>query len=187
MTSGEGKPEVLTDRARQAIGRADLIARRRGARAIDTHHLLLALVQPGGGLGAEILAEIGLDPRLVARVVERIDGRGRRSLSDQPRQAVGGAGRLLLTRQTERALDLAGEAAQALGHEVIGTEHLLLGLLAQRTGAAAAVLTAMGIRAAEIRRLLVTRLLEGLPGRLKGSAEGPSGRRLGGPEGRFRA
>jgi ATP-dependent Clp protease ATP-binding subunit ClpC len=154
--------EDLTDRARKVIGRADRIARARGAAVIDTHHLLLALIEPGSGIGADILSLMGIRPERVREIMERID---------PPSPAVSPAGtsprrRMLLTAQAEQALKLAGTAAEALGHEVIGTEHLLLGLLEQETGAAAAVLRAMGLTAAEVRGELLGRLIDGLTGRL---------------------
>ena len=165
-TGGErGGFPALTDRARKAIGRADLIARRRGHRAIDTHHLLLALLQPRSGVGAEILAELGLDTAALVRVIDSLDLPRREDLPP--------AGRMPLTRHTEEALTLAGKAAHALGHEMIGTEHLLLGLLEQGSGSAAAVLSAAGLEADTVRRLLVGRLFEGLEGRLDSSDRKP--------------
>ena len=152
--------EQWTDRSRKALGRADAIARQRGARAIDTHHLLLALVEPGSGLAAELLAEMGVDPQAVVRLIDRVDP------AREPAPAVG---RLMLTKQLEAALDMASRAAEGLGHEAAGTEHLLQGLLDQPAGAAAAVLGALGVRAENLIRALVMRILQGLEGRLDGA------------------
>ena len=169
--------ENLTDRARKIIGRAERIARGRGAKAIDTHHLLLALVEQGSGVGADVLGRLGIEPAAVVAAVDRLDPP--RPQDVVPRAV--GVVRMPLTAQSEAAVDLAGAAAAGLGHEAVGTEHLLLGLLAQGTGAAAAVLRALGVRADGVRQGLL-----GLDagGAVRGPREGGAGP-SGGPAGRF--
>ena len=168
--------EAFTDRARRAIGRADRIARDRGAAFIDTPHLLLALVEAGSGLGAEVLAGMGVNEALVARVLDRIE----REIGSAESGRVEHAIHMPLTRQAEEAITIAQRRAGALGHRAVGTEHLLLGLLDQGTGAAAGILEALGVTAAAVRGELLRRVLEGLEGRLprrRGAGEGTRGSR----------
>ena len=162
----EGRGDfALTDRARKVVGVAWRIVRQRGARFVDTEHLLLALLKPGSGVALEALRRMGLKVEAVVGAIDRLD---------PPQPGIPGEGGLLLTRSAEKALRLAEEAARQFGHRMVGTEHLLLGLMEEESGVAAAVLAAAGLRAEAFRRLLLERILEGLEGRF-GPPEGRRG------------
>jgi hypothetical protein len=118
--SGTQEPgfEQFTPRARRAVSEAERIARDWGHDYVGTEHLFLALYRDPLGLATQILAEAGLDEeRAVARIEERVErGAGAR------------AGALAATPKLTAVLDAARSAALELGHDHVGTEHLLIGL-----------------------------------------------------------
>lgn len=124
--------ERFTDRARAVVMHAQEEARQLGHGYIGTEHLLLGLLADPQGLGARALAECGLDLERVRGAVESRVGRG----AEAPR------GHIAFTPRAKRVLELALRQALKLGNDYIGTEHVLLGVVAEGEGVAAQVLVA---------------------------------------------
>src|ERR1022692_3054314 len=132
-----GRPTFkrFTDKARQVVVLAQDEARRFGHNYIGTEHLLLGLVAEGNeGLAAHALESIGIGLEAVRQQVEEIIGPGKQAPS----------GHIPLTPRAKRALELSLREALQLGHNYIGTEHILLGLLREGDGVAATVLVSLG-------------------------------------------
>jgi ATP-dependent Clp protease ATP-binding subunit ClpC len=110
-------------------------ARILGHRQIGTEHLLIGLIHEGQGVAAKALTQLGVDEQRVRVGVERRLGRG----DDPPPQQIP------FTQAAKKALEMALREALTLGHNYIGTEHILLGLLAESDGMAVQLLTEMGI------------------------------------------
>jgi ATP-dependent Clp protease ATP-binding subunit ClpA len=142
--------ERFTDRARRAVVLAQEEARLLGHDRLGTEHLLLGLVHEGEGVAARALAVLGISLQAARAQVEEIIGQGRAAPT----------GRLPFTPPAKQTLELSLREARALGHNYIGTEHLLLGLLREDRGVAAQVLRRLDADHAQIRRL-VLELLSG--------------------------
>jgi ATP-dependent Clp protease ATP-binding subunit ClpA len=127
--------DKFTDRARKVLVLAQDEAQRFDHNYVGTEHLLLGLVREKEGVAARVLASLGADLGKIRTAVEFIIGRG-----DQP--VVGEVG---LTPRAKRVIELAIDEARRLGHNYIGTEHLLLGLVREGEGIAAGVLESMGV------------------------------------------
>ncbi len=123
----------FTERAQNAIARAQEAAEELGHSYVGSEHLLLGLAREGEGLGAKILRENGLDADLIASLLERFVGRG---TPGQPAQG--------LTPRAKRVIELAVSEAARLGHSHVGTEHLLMGILREADSAAARLITSTG-------------------------------------------
>jgi ATP-dependent Clp protease ATP-binding subunit ClpC len=140
--------ERFTDRARRVVVEAQQEARALDHNYIGTEHLLLALIREGNGLGAKALESLGVRAEaLRAGVAEMVDP-GQQSPSAH----------IPFTPRAKQVLRLALGEALRLGHNYIGTEHLLLALIQERDGVAGQVLAAAGadlerVRA-EVERLL---------------------------------
>ena len=122
--------DKFTDRARKVLTLAQDEAQRFNHNYIGTEHLLLGLVREGEGVAARVLENMNVELAKVRTAVEFIIGRG-----DRP--VVGEVG---LTPRAKRVIELAIDEARRLGHNYIGTEHLLLGLVREGEGIAAGVL-----------------------------------------------
>jgi hypothetical protein len=109
---------------------------------LGTEHLLLGLLREDQGSAAQYLASRGIELDKVREAVLHHIGRGDKAASDQPEY----------TPRTRRALALTVEGAQTLGHDRIGTEHILLGLVREGTGIAAGILERAGIDLEELRQ-----------------------------------
>ena len=133
--------EQFTDRARRVVVLAQEEARLLNHNYIGTEHILLGLVHEGGGVGAKALAslKVGLDD--VRRQVEGIIGRGGSTPSVH----------IPFTPRAKKVLELSLREALNLGHNYIGTEHVLLGLVQEGEGVAAQVLTRVGVTADRVR------------------------------------
>ncbi|MFI9007812.1 Clp protease N-terminal domain-containing protein [Actinosynnema sp. NPDC053489] len=131
--------ERFTESARRVSVVALREARGFNHTAIGTEHLLLGLIGEGGA--AAVLAAAGLSWQACRDRVLRVDGRGSLPV----------AGHLPFTPGAKRALASAVRESLALGHRHVGTEHLLLGVLAEGEGVAADVLTGCGVDAADVR------------------------------------
>ncbi|MBM4446777.1 MAG: ATP-dependent Clp protease ATP-binding subunit [Chloroflexi bacterium] len=127
--------EKFSERARRALTRAQEEAQRFGHNYIDTEHILLGLIAEEDSVASKVLANLGILPNKIRAAVEFVVGRGERS-------AIGEVG---LTPRAKRVIELAVDEARRLNHSYIGTEHLLLGLLRDREGAAVGVLESFGI------------------------------------------
>jgi prophage maintenance system killer protein len=134
-------PRGFTDRHKQAVDLSLEEARQLGHDHLGTEHLLLGLLGAGDGVGVQVLEAVGISPQEVRSRVEGIIGHGPGTR----------AGRIQPTPQARRVLGLTLREALALGHNDIGTGHLLLALLREGHGIAAQVLTALGADHARVR------------------------------------
>jgi len=161
--------ERFTDRARQVVVLAQEEARNLHHNYIGTEHILLGLLHEGRGIAAQALTTLGIDQEAVRQRVIEIVGRG----DQNP------AGHIPFTPRAKKVLQLALREALQFGHNYIGTEHILLGLLREGDGVAAQALTVMGAELDRVRRE-VTDLLGQQPGR----ADLPPGTSVPGKAGR---
>jgi ATP-dependent Clp protease ATP-binding subunit ClpA len=121
---------------------------------IGTEHLLLGLAHEGEGVAARALESLEISLEAVRQQVEEIIGQGQQAP----------AGHIPFTPRAKKVIELAGREASDLGHNYIGTEHLLLGLIREGEGVAAQVLVKLGADLAGVR-LQVVHLLGGQAGR----------------------
>ncbi|MFH1639515.1 MAG: ATP-dependent Clp protease ATP-binding subunit [Chloroflexota bacterium] len=127
--------EKFSERARRVLTLAQEEAQHLNHNYIGTEHILLGLVREEEGVAAKVLVNLGTGLNKVRSAVEFIIGRG-----EKP-----GSGEIGLTPRAKRVIELAIDEARHLGHNYIGTEHLLLGLLREGEGVAAGVLDSLGI------------------------------------------
>jgi ATP-dependent Clp protease ATP-binding subunit ClpC len=149
--------DKFTDRARKVLTLAQDEAQRFNHNYIGTEHLLLGLVREGEGVAARVLENMNVELAKVRTAVEFIIGRG-----DRP--VVGEVG---LTPRAKRVIELAIDEARRLGHNYIGTEHLLLGLVREGEGIAAGVLESLGVNLDKVRHEVIRVLSQS-------SASGPA-------------
>jgi ATP-dependent Clp protease ATP-binding subunit ClpC len=142
--------ERFTERARQVVVLAQDEARSFGHGFIGTEHLLLGLLREEEGIGARVLEALELDVDHVRAEVER----------RLPRGEVTATGQIPFTPAAKRTLELALREGLALGHNYIGTEHVLLGLARDNEGVAADILRDAGVDGERIRDEVI-RLLGG--------------------------
>jgi len=126
--------ERFTDRARRVVVQAQEEARMLAHHYVGPEHVLLGLIHEGNGVAAKALESLGISPQTVRQRVEQATGRGERAPS----------GRIPFTPQSKNLLERSLQESHALGHDYIGTEHILLGLIHQGESVAAQVLTALG-------------------------------------------
>ena len=134
-TRRKGMFMQFTDRARRVVVLAENEARGMGQGFTGTEHLLLGLLAEGEGVAALVLEPLGISLEEARGRVEEIAGRGHGAP----------AGHIPFTPRAKKVLELALQEAVQLGHSYIGTEHLLLALLAEGEGVAAQVLASLGI------------------------------------------
>ena len=146
--------ERFTDRARRVVVLAQEEARMLDHNYIGTEHILLGLIHEGEGVAAKALRALDVDLDTLRREVEALVGRGQ-----QPQR-----GHIPFTPQAKKALELALRESVHLGHDYIGTEHLLLGLVREGEGPAAQVLEQRGIELNTVRQEVI-RQLHGHQGR----------------------
>ncbi len=139
--------ERFTDRARRVVVLAQEEARLLKHNFIGTEHLLLGLIREGDGVAAEALESVGIGLDAVRRQVALIVGEG----------AAGSAqsGHIPFTPRAKKVLELALRQALQLGHNYIGTEHILLGVLAEGHGVAVRVITEADVEPARLRSLVI--------------------------------
>src|SRR2546430_516272 len=154
--------ERFTDRARRVVVLAPEEARMLNHAHIGTAHLLRGLVTEGRGVAARALEALGSTREAVRQEVEEVIGGGERPPS----------GHIPFTPRAKKVLELSLRESNQLGHEYIGTEHILLGLLREGEGVAAQVLVKMGADLNRVRQKVIE-LLHGHSGERP-----PSGRRL---------
>ena len=145
----------FTERARKVILLAKEEAKRFNHDYIGTEHMLLGLVREGEGVAAAVLMSLGLDPDKVRLEVEKLVHSG-------PGSAV--TGDIPFTPKAKKAIELAMDEARELGHNYIGTEHLLLGLIREGEGVAAQVLINLGLDMDKIRGEVIQLLGSATPG-----------------------
>ncbi len=154
----------FTGRAQQVLVLAQEEAKRLSHDFIGTEHLLLGLVREGSGIAARALQNMGVDLGKVRQEVERLIPKGDRVVSQG----------ISYTPRAKRVVELAIEEGQNLGHNYVGTEHLLLGLLREGEGIAAQVLSNLGIDLKRTRKEVI-QLLGGEEGAGRATGDGKAG------------
>ena len=145
--------EKFSERARRILTLAQEEARHLNHSFIGTEHILLGLVREEEGVAAKVLINLGVSLSKVRSAVEFIIGHGEKS----------GSGEIGLTPRAKKVIELAIDEARNLGHNYIGTEHILLGLLREREGVAAGVLDSLGITLERARTEITRILSQGAP------------------------
>ena len=141
----------FTERARNVVALAQEEARALGHNYIGTEHLLLGLLR-GDGVANRVLRDLGFEVDAVRAEVEEIVGRGDEPLKDQ----------IPFTPRAKKVLELALRESIRLGHNHLGTEHILLGLAHEGEGVAAQIIFASGVTEDAIR-CAVAEIVPGLP------------------------
>jgi ATP-dependent Clp protease ATP-binding subunit ClpC len=149
--------ERFTDRARRVVVLAQEEARLLNHSYIGTEHILLGLIHEGEGVAAKALESLGISLEAVRSQVEEIIGQGGSSPT----------GHIPFTPRAKKVLELSLREALQLGHNYIGTEHILLGLIREGEGVAAQVLVKLGADLSRVRQQVI-QLLSGY--------QGPAGR-----------
>ncbi|MEZ5964715.1 MAG: ATP-dependent Clp protease ATP-binding subunit [Planctomycetota bacterium] len=132
----------FTDRAKKVMSYARQEAQKFNHEYIGTEHVLLGLVQEGSGVAANVLKHMSVDLEKIRHEVEKIVKTGPTTVT---------MGQLPFTPRAKKVLELSMEEASQLGHNYIGTEHLLLGLIRESEGIAAQVLMNLGVKLEEVR------------------------------------
>ena len=145
--------ERFTERARRVVVLAQEEARTLNHNYIGTEHILLGLIREGEGVAAKALESLGISLEAVRQEVEKMIGRGQQAPS----------GHVPFTPRAKQVLELSLREAKALGHDHIGTEHILLGLIREGDGVAAQVLVKLGAGLDRTRQQVV-QLLQGYRG-----------------------
>ena len=145
--------ERFTDRARRVVVLAQEEARLLNHSYIGTEHILLGLIHEGEGVAAKALESLGISLEAVRSQVQDIIGQGGSSPS----------GHIPFTPRAKKVLELSLREALQLGHNYIGTEHILLGLIREGEGVAAQVLVKLGADLSRVRQQVI-QLLSGYQG-----------------------
>ncbi|MEX1217820.1 MAG: ATP-dependent Clp protease ATP-binding subunit [Acidimicrobiales bacterium] len=151
--AGRNVFERFTDRARRVVVLAQEEARLLNHNYIGTEHILLGLIHEGEGVAAKALESLGISLEAVRSQVEEIIGQGGSSPS----------GHIPFTPRAKKVLELSLREALQLGHNYIGTEHILLGLIREGEGVAAQVLVKLGADLSRVRQQVI-QLLSGYSG-----------------------
>jgi len=163
--------ERFTDRARRVVVLAQEEARLLNHSYIGTEHILLGLIHEGEGVAAKALETLGISLEAVRAQVEEIIGQGGSSPS----------GHIPFTPRAKKVLELSLREALQLGHNYIGTEHILLGLIREGEGVAAQVLVKLGADLSRVRQQVI-QLLSGYQGS-QGKSEPGAAKESGGERG----
>ncbi len=142
--------ERFTEKAIKVIMLAQEEARRLGHNFVGTEQILLGLIGEGTGVAAKVLKSMGVNLKDARIEVEKIIGRGSGFVAVE----------IPFTPRAKRVLELSLEEARQLGHNYIGTEHLLLGLIREGEGVAARVLENLGVDLAKVRTQVIRMLGE---------------------------
>ena len=154
--------ERFTEKAIKVIMLAQEEARRLGHNFVGTEQILLGLIGEGTGVAAKVLKSMGVNLKDARIEVEKIIGRGSGFVAVE----------IPFTPRAKRVLELSLEEARQLGHNYIGTEHLLLGLIREGEGVAARVLENLGVDLSKVRTQVIRMLGE----TAEVATVGPSGR-----------
>ncbi len=155
--------ERFTDRARRVVVLAQEEARMLNHNYIGTEHILLGLIHEGEGVAAKAMEGMGISLEAVRAQVEEIIGQGQQAPS----------GHIPFTPRAKKVLELSLREALQLGHNYIGTEHILLGLIREGEGVAAQVLVKLGADLNRVRQQVI-QLLSGYQGKEAVTANGPA-------------
>jgi ATP-dependent Clp protease ATP-binding subunit ClpA len=134
--------ERFTDRARKILQLANQEAQRLRHEYIGTEHILLGLAREGSGVAVAVLKNLGVKPRTITREVERLVQKG---------SSVNSTERFPQTPRAKKVIEYSMEEAGNLGHDYVGSEHILLGLLREDHGAAAQALINLDLRMERVR------------------------------------
>jgi ATP-dependent Clp protease ATP-binding subunit ClpC len=140
--------ERFTDRARRVVVLAQEEARMLNHNYIGTEHILLGLIHEGEGVAAKALESLGLSLDAVRGQVEEIIGQGQQAPS----------GHIPFTPRAKKAMELSLRESLQLGHDYIGTEHILLGLIREGEGVGAQVLVKLGADLTRARQQIIQQL-----------------------------
>ena len=155
--------ERFTDRARRVVVLAQEEARMLNHNYIGTEHILLGLIHEGEGVAAKALESLSISLEGVRAQVEEIIGQGQQAPS----------GHIPFTPRAKKVLELSLREALQLGHNYIGTEHILLGLIREGEGVAAQVLVKLGADLNRVRQQVI-QLLSGYQGKEAVTQGGPA-------------
>ena len=155
--------ERFTDRARRVVVLAQEEARMLNHNYIGTEHILLGLIHEGEGVAAKGLEALNISLEGVRAQVEEIIGQGQQAPS----------GHIPFTPRAKKVLELSLREALQLGHNYIGTEHILLGLIREGEGVAAQVLVKLGADLNRVRQQVI-QLLSGYQGKEAAPTNGPA-------------
>jgi len=133
--------ERFTERAKKVLTLAQEEAERSHHSYIGTEHLLLGLLREGEGLAAKVLNNLGVEIGKVRQTIESVLGRNERIIIQQ----------IIPTSRVKKVIEISFEEARRMGHNYVGTEHLLLGLLIEGEGIAAHVLEDLGATLEKVR------------------------------------
>jgi ATP-dependent Clp protease ATP-binding subunit ClpC len=156
--------ERFTDRARRVVVLAQEEARLLNHNYIGTEHILLGLIHEGEGVAARALESMGISLESVRSQVVEIIGQGSQAPS----------GHIPFTPRAKKVLELSLREALQLGHNYIGTEHILLGLIREGEGVAAQVLQQLGADLPKVRQTVI-QLLSGVQGEESAPSGHPGG------------
>ena len=145
----------FTERARKVIILAKEEARRFNHDYLGTEHILLGLIREGEGVAAAVLQKLGTSLETIRLEVEKLV---------QPGPSTQILGDIPFTPRAKKVLELAAEEARALGHNYIGTEHILLGLIKEGEGVASQVLLNVGLDLNAVRNEIMELLGSATPG-----------------------
>jgi len=162
----------FTEQAKRAILLAQEEANRLNHGYLGTEHILLGLIRENEGIAANVLKNSGIDLARVRQAVTNAVGRG---------QEASFLGQIPLTLRANKALQLAAKEARQLGHNYLGTEHLLLGLTKDKESLAAQILMGLGVDLDQLRQEVINQLGE-LPSsaaKVTGSSKTPALDRFG--------
>ncbi|MDF2566200.1 MAG: clpC, partial [Massilibacillus sp.] len=137
----------FTTRAIKVLELAQYEAQELGHNYVGTEHLLLGLIREGEGVAAKALLSLEIDLETVRSQVEELIGHGK-----------GASEGFSYTPRAKRVMELALAESQLLGHNYIGTEHILLGLIREDEGVAARVLSALGADVESVREIVMDML-----------------------------
>jgi len=146
--------ERFTERARRVLGLAQEEAKRLGHDYVGTEHILLGLVREGEGVAAEVINSLGISLESIRIEVEKLAPKGSELLT---------YGDVPFTPHAKRVLELSVEEARRLGHNYIGTEHLLLGLIREGETIGAKALINLNINLDTVREEAIKLLGGGVP------------------------
>ncbi|MBA2696291.1 MAG: NDP-hexose 4-ketoreductase, partial [Actinobacteria bacterium] len=156
--------ERFTDRARRVVVLAQEEARMLNHNYIGTEHILLGLIHEGEGVAAKALESLGISLDAVREQVQEIIGQGQQSPT----------GHIPFTPRAKKVLELSLREGLQLGHNYIGTEHILLGLIREGEGVAAQVLQKLGAELQKVRQTVI-QLLSGVQSDEPSGQPHPSG------------
>ena len=134
--------ERFTDRMRKVMQLANQEAGQFNQEYIGTEHILLGLVKEGSGVAAYVISSLGVDLRRIRLEVEKLHQSGPDMVT---------VGKLPPTPRAKKVIEYAMEESRRLGHDFVGTEHMLLGLMREDEGVAAQVLMNCGLSMERVR------------------------------------